>query len=208
MNWMWIVLIMHLLGFVYKLALHIVSFRSAGNPTPANVADIYDAEEYKRWLAYDKECNKLSLWRHLVSYAVVFLLIGLDGYAAMVNLVGANSLYSAAIVIMIGDTVVSTLWSTPFSYIRNMGIEQKYGFNKMTKKTFFVDLIKETIISFGLMCGLICIVVAVHQALGNWLLIILTAVIMAFLVIMVFLQPVFPLSIYPIFTTTTSHTIP
>jgi STE24 endopeptidase len=72
-----------------------------------------------------------------------------------------------------------------------MGIEQKYGFNKMTKKTFVVDLIKETIISLGLMCGLICIMIAVHQALGNWLVIILGAVIMAFLVIMVFLQPVF-----------------
>ncbi len=177
--------------FLFDTFIHYLDTKSAERKIPDNVADIYDAEEYKKWLAYDKECNKLSLYRHLVSYLVAFLMIGLDAYAGIVKLFGAEGLYGAAIVIMIADTVISLLWSTPFSYVRNMGIEQKYGFNKMTKKTFAVDLIKELIINLALMCGLICIVVAVHQALGNWLLIILSIVIMAFLVIMVFLQPVF-----------------
>ncbi len=191
MNYKVIALIVMGIVFVFDTLMHYLDSKSAERKIPANVADIYDEEEYKRWLAYDKECNKLALWRHLVSSLVAFLMIGLDGYAAIVNLVGAEGLYSAAIAIMIGDTVISLIWSTPFSYVRNMGIEQKYGFNKMTKKTFVSDLIKETIISIGLMCGLICIMIAVHQALGNWLVIILGAVIMAFLVIMVFLQPVF-----------------
>lgn len=191
MNFKMFALIVMGITFLFDTFIHYLDTKSAERKIPDNVADIYDEEEYKRWLAYDKECNKLAFWRHLVSYAVSFALIGLDGYAAVVNLVGAEGLYSAAIAIMIADTVISLLWSTPFSYIRNMGIEQKYGFNKMTKKTFAMDLVKETLISLVLMCGLICLVVAVHQALGNWLLIILTIVIMAFLVIMVFLQPVF-----------------
>ena len=191
MNFKIFALIVMGITFLFDTFIHYLDTKSAERKIPDNVADIYDAEEYKRWLAYDKECNKLSLYRHLVSYLVAFLLIGLDAYAGIVNLVGAESLYGAAIAIMIADTVISLLWSTPFSYIRNMGIEQKYGFNKMTKKTFVADLVKETLISTGLMCGLICIVIAVHQALGNWLLIILTIVIMTFLVIMVFLQPVF-----------------
>lgn len=191
MNFKGIALIVMGIVFVFDTLMHYLDSKSAERQIPDSVADIYDEAEYKRWLAYDKECNKLAFYRHLVSGLVAFLLIGLDGYAAIVNLVGAEGLYAAAITIMIADTVISMIWSTPFSYVRNMGIEQKYGFNKMTKKTFAVDLIKETVISLGLMCGLICIVVAVHQALGNWLLIILSAVIMAFLVIMVFLQPVF-----------------
>jgi len=191
MNFKIFALIVMGITFLFDTFIHYLDTKSAERKIPDNVADIYDAEEYKRWLAYDKECNKLSLYRHLVSYLVAFLLIGLDGYAAIVKLVGAESLYGAAIAIMIADTIISLIWSTPFSYIRNMGIEQKYGFNKMTKKTFVTDLVKETLISLILMCGLICLVIAVHQALGNWLLIILTIVIMAFLVIMVFLQPVF-----------------
>jgi len=191
MNFKVIALIVMGIVFVFDTLMHYLDTKSAEREIPACVADIYDADEYKRWLAYDKECNRLSLWRHLVSYLAAFLLIGLDGYAAIVTMVGTEDLYGAAIAVLIADTVISLIWSTPFSYVRNMGIEQKYGFNKMTKKTFVVDLIKETVISLGLMCGLICIMIAVHQALGNWLLIILSAVIMAFLVIMVFLQPVF-----------------
>lgn len=191
MNFKAFTLIVMGITFLFDTFIHYLDTKSAERKLPDNVADIYDEEEYKRWLNYDKECNKLSLWRHLVSYAVAFLLIGLDGYAAIVNLVGAKGLYAAAIAVMIADTVISMVWSTPFSYVRNMGIEQKYGFNKMTKKTFVIDLLKETVISIGLMCGLICIVIAVHQAMGNWLLIVLTVVIMLFLVVMVFLQPVF-----------------
>ena len=191
MNYKVIALIVMGIVFLFDTLMHYLETKSADREIPASVADIYDAEEYKRWLAYDKECNNLSLWRHLVSYLVAFLLIGLDGYAAIVNLVGAEGLYAAAITVLIADTIISMIWSTPFSYVRNMGIEQKYGFNKMTKKTFAVDLMKETVISLGFLCGLICIVVAVHQALGHWLLIILSAVIMVFLVLMVFLQPVF-----------------
>ncbi len=177
--------------FLFDTFIHYLDTKSAERKIPDNVADIYDENEYKKWLAYDKECNKLSLVRHLFSYFLAFLLIGLNTYAGIVHMVGTEGLYGAAITVMIADTIISMIWSTPFSYMRNMGIEQKYGFNKMTKKTFVADLIKETLISTVLMCGLICIVIAVHQAMGDWLLIVLSVVIMVFLVIVVFLQPVF-----------------
>lgn len=191
MNFKVIALIVMGIVFVFDTLMHYLDSKSAERKIPDSVADIYDETEYKRWLAYDKECNKLALWRHLVTGLAAFLMIGLDGYAAIVNLVGAEGLYGAAIAVIIADTLISLVLTTPFSYVANMGIEQKYGFNKMTKKTFVMDMIKETVISLGLMCGLICIVIAVHQALGNWLVIILGCVIMAFIVLIVFLQPVF-----------------
>jgi STE24 endopeptidase len=191
MNFKWIALIVMGVVFVFESVLHYLDTKSASRPIPKNVADIYDKEEYEKFLAYEKDGNKLALARHIVSYLISFLLIGLDSYAAIVNLVGAEGLYVAAITVVIADTLISSLVSVPFSYVRNMGIEEKYGFNKMTKKTFFVDLIKELIISVGLMCGLICVVVAVHQALGHWLVIVLAGVIMAFIVVLTFLQPVF-----------------
>lgn len=191
MNFKWIALAVMGVVFLFDTLVHYLDTKSASRPIPKNVADIYDKEEYEKFLAYEKDGNKLSLVRHIVTYLISFLLIGLDGYAAIVNLVGAEGLYVAAIAVVLADTLISSLVSVPFSYVRNMGIEEKYGFNKMTKKTFFADLVKELIISAGLMCGLICVVVAVHQALGHWLVIILAGVIMAFIVVLTFLQPVF-----------------
>lgn len=191
MNYKILALGVMVITFLFDTFIHYLDTKSAERKIPDNVADIYDENEYKKWLAYDKECNKLFLIRHLVSYLVAFLLVGLNAYAGIVHMVGAEGLYSAAIVIVIADTVISLIWSTPFSYVRNMGIEQKYGFNKMTKKTFVSDLVKNLIINVGLMCGLICILIAVHQALGHWMLIIMTIIIMAFLLVVFFLQPVF-----------------
>ena len=190
MNYKVLVLILMGITFIFKTLEHYFEFKSAERKIPANVADIYDANEYKRWAAYDKERNKLALWRHLVSSLVSFLLIALDGYAAIVNLVGAEGLYSAALAFAVGDMVIDRIWSTPFSYVKNMVIEQKYGFNTMTKKTFISDEIKDMIISLGWNCALVCIVIVLHQAMGNWLLISLTAVILVINIVGVFLQPV------------------
>ena len=38
--------------------------------------------------------------------------------------------------------LIQTLISLPFSYYSHFVIEKKFGFNKMTKKLFFLDTIK------------------------------------------------------------------
>lgn len=185
----WIALGVMGVVFLFDTFIHFLNTKT--RPIPENVQDIYDREAYEKWQSYDKECKKLSLVQHLISYLVSFLMIGFDGYAMLVKLLGATNLYTGAIVVMFADTILSTVISAPLSYVRNMGIEQKYGFNKMTVKTFFTDLVKEFIINALLMGGLICIVVAVHQAMGSWLVIILAGIILAFTAALTFLQPVF-----------------
>jgi STE24 endopeptidase len=109
----------------------------------------------------------------------------------LLGLTGASdNLYSAAVIVTLIDLVISMLWSVPFSYKDNMGIEAKYGFNRMTNKTFVVDLIKEMIINACVMCGLICLFIVIHQAMGNWLLIVFTAIALLILLTMTFLSPV------------------
>ena len=39
-----IVILIVVLAGLYELMLNIIRYRSANNPTPANVADVYDAE--------------------------------------------------------------------------------------------------------------------------------------------------------------------
>ncbi len=191
MNFKVIALIVMGVVFGLETLMKYLDMKSAERKIPENVADVYDKEEYEKWLRYDKEVNRFSLIRQLVSFGISFALISMNAYAGIVNMVGAEGLYGAAIAVMISDAIISTVWSTPFSYYRNLGIEEKYGFNRMTKKTFFVDLIKSFVIETGLMCGLICGLIAIHQALGHWMLIIFTAVIMVILLLVVFLQPVF-----------------
>jgi STE24 endopeptidase len=43
---------------------------------------------------------------------------------------------------------LQTLFSIPFSYYSTFVIEEKFGFNKSTKKIFFLDLIKSFFLSY------------------------------------------------------------
>lgn len=191
MNYKVLALIIIGIVFLFEIVLEYLDMRSADREIPDNVKDLYDAEEYKKWLSYHKEKCQLSLVRHVVSYIVIFAVIGFDVYAVLTGFAGVgNNLYSAAVVVTIIDLAISMIVSIPFSYKNNMGIEQKYGFNRMTNKTFVIDLVKSLVIEVGVMCGLICLFIAIHQAMGDWLLIVFTAVALVILLAMVFLSPV------------------
>ena len=75
MNWKLLVLVLLPLVYGYRLLLSIVTARSANNPTPENVADVYDAQTYERWRAYHGEKSRLTIWRTLVSWALTMVLL-------------------------------------------------------------------------------------------------------------------------------------
>ena len=83
MNWKVLILILTTLEHAYRLALNAVQRRSAGNPTPANVADVYDAETYQRWRRYSAEKNRLSMVSTVISWVVTMALLCLDVHAAV-----------------------------------------------------------------------------------------------------------------------------
>ena len=190
MNWKWLVFILYLLGSVYRLALHIVHFRSAGNPTPENVADVYDAETYQRWKAYHAEKSRL----HIVSAALDWLLMSVllltGAYSAFANLFADNP-WSQLIAVLILQTLGETLLNVVISYVDTMIIEQKYGFNRSTAKTFVTDRIREFLLSFCLNAGLVCALCALHMAMGNWVVVLLVGVLFVFALTVSFLYPVF-----------------
>ena len=126
---------------VYELALDIVRYRSANNPIPANVADVYDAETYAQWRRYSAEHCRLGMVSTVVSFLVNLCLLWADVYAAFAGLFGGGVFVQLLAVILL-DAVVSTLVGVGFSYYGTMVIEEKYGFNRSTVKTFVTDQIR------------------------------------------------------------------
>src|SRR5690606_24708826 len=56
-------------------------------------------------------------------------------------------------IIMIGSSIIMF----PFSYYHTFVIEEKFGFNKTTKKTFFIDKIKGLVLSAVLGGGILAL---------------------------------------------------
>ena len=190
MNWIWIVLILHALGFAYRLALHIVSYRSAGNPTPANVADVYDAETYQTWKAYSAEKNRLSIVSSVVSFLLLAVLLLTRVHVAFASLFPQNPWMQMLSVILL-QTLVELVPDVIFSYINTMVIEEKYGFNRSTMKTFVADQIRGLLLGLVLSFGLMSALCALHMSMGDWVVVLFTGVLFVFTLTISFLYPIF-----------------
>lgn len=191
MNYKLIALAVIALTFLFQTYMEWLEVKSADRPIPDNVKDIYDTEAYGKWLQYHKEKTRLSLIRHLVSYLFTFILIGGNVYALIINGLSLSGDYTGAIGVLAADLFLCLLYIVPFEYVDSMIIEQKYGFNRMTKKTFVIDQIKSVIINLILTGGLCCLFILIHKALGNWLLVVFSVVLFLFILLIAFLYPIF-----------------
>ena len=80
------VLIILTIIYLYELALHLLRMRSAGNPVPTNVSDVYDPETYRKWKQYHGEKTRLGVMTSTVSWLIHMVLMALNAYAAFAGL--------------------------------------------------------------------------------------------------------------------------
>ena len=186
----WTVLALTLLGGLYRVVLNVVRRRSANNPTPANVADVYDAKTYQTWKQYSAEHCTLELVSTVVTCVLSLVLLFANVYAAFAALFPANVFWQLFAVVLL-ETAVGIVVDTVESYIGTMKIEQKYGFNRSTMKTFVADRIRSLVLSLLLAVGLTSLMMAFHQWLGDWMILFFAGAVFCLLLLIAFLYPVF-----------------
>ena len=84
--------------------------------------------------------------------------------------------------------LLSMLISLPFDYYGTFVIEEKYGFNKTTHRTFFVDILKNILVAAGLGGGLVALLNAIYlQFVGQiWWFVLYAWVILTVVMIILF----------------------
>ena len=175
--------------FLYKLLLFYLDVRSEKNPTPENVRDVYDAETYRKWRAYHGEKSRLGLWTGLVTYAVEVCLLACNVYTAFAGLFPEDMwLRMFAVLLLSALAEAATL---PLSYYDTMVIEEKYGFNRSSKKTFWLDQAKGFVIGLVLMTAIGSVLLGMHQWLGDRLIVAFAAALTAMMLGISFLYPFF-----------------
>ena len=189
MNFRLTVIILVAIIGVYQLMLNLVRSRSANNPTPDNLSDVYDAETYSRWKAYSAEYSKLAILSGLASCIVPILLLVTNAYSLFASLFSDGAFMQLFSVILL-EVVVSTAVSSVFSYISTMKIEEKYGFNRSTKKTFTFDKIRGFIVEMLIALGLTSILWGLYTALGDWLVPLFAIAVFIIMLAISFLYPI------------------
>ena len=188
MNFKVLALVCYCLVFCYDIFMSAVAYRSKNNPIPENVKDLYDAETYSKWQAYHRENSVVHIVSTVTSFLIYLVIIALD---VMPHFAVSDNPYLSMITVLLFVLTLDTLVDAVFSYIYSMKIDEKYGFNKMTVKTFIADKIKAYIITTVLYIGLMSLFILIYESLGDWILLLFTGVLVAVLFVTMFLYPYF-----------------
>ena len=128
---------------------------------PTELQDVFDADEYTKAQSYHQENYRFGILRDGISLLLILAFLFLGGFGLVDNFI--RSFTENPILQALGFFGIlsfgSGLISLPFSYHQTFTIEEKYGFNKTTKKTFFADILKSALLSIALGGGILALVV-------------------------------------------------
>ncbi len=190
MNWKLFVLAIVVIEFFYELILDIVRYRSAQNPTPENVTDVYDGETYLKWKRYNAENGRLAILSTILSTGMLLVLLCSNAYAAFASLFPAGAIVQLLAVVLL-HSVLGAVFGTITNYISDMIIEEKYGFNRTTMKTFIIDQIRGLILDLLVGSVLVTALYLLHKSMGDWVILLFAGVLFGFVMLVSFLYPIF-----------------
>jgi len=157
------VIIIIIAVFVFDLVVSLVNYRQRTKPIPEVVRGVYDQQTYDKWLSYSMESLRFSLLVKTFNTILLLVLLLTGSFGWLERLTNGwfshPILRSLAFLAVIG--LGSMLANLPFDHYATFVIEEKFGFNKSTRRTFLLDLLKNLLLG-GILGGLL---VAGMQAL-------------------------------------------
>ena len=149
------------LSFLVNKMIERLNAKHFDDEIPKELKDVYQEDDYKKSQAYKKTNYRFRNISSLVSFSGTLIFFFLDGFEFVDNF--ARSLSNNAIVVALiffGIILIaSTILTLPFSYYNTFVIEERFGFNKATKKLFLLDKMKEFIITAVLGGGILSLII-------------------------------------------------
>ncbi len=158
-----------IISFIIDKFLDALNAKHYNDPVPQELHDVYDQEDYLKSQRYKKANDRFSSIASSFSLIVTLLFFYLDGFAFVDEWARTFSDNSIIIALIFFGSIMfaSDLLSTPFGYYHTFIIEEKYGFNKTSLKTFFLDKIKGWLMSAVLGGLLLSIIIWFYESAGS-----------------------------------------
>lgn len=156
----YIIIVIIIIDYLLSITLKYLNSTRFTTQLPNELQNIYDENKYAKSQRYHKETTRFSLLTETFSFVLILLMLFLGGFNFVDQL--ARSIIDHqifTILVFFGIIMLaSDILSLPFSIYSIFVIEEKYGFNKTTIKTFIFDKIKGWLIG-GLIGGLLLSVI-------------------------------------------------
>lgn len=135
--------------FIFDKVLDFINSKSWQKQLPSIVENLYDTEKYEKAKNYAQENGKIGLISSVLSFLFILIFLFLNGFAwvdTWAKSVSDNPILQALLFFGV-LSIASSFISLPFGIYKTFVIEEKYGFNRTTPKTFVLGLLKGLLLS-------------------------------------------------------------
>ena len=170
---LWIFIALVLFEYFFSTILDYINDKNWKDEIPENLKEYYDKKNYAKARDYKIETGKISFVSTTVSIVITLAFLWFEGFGILSDYIAADysSPFIQTAIFFLVLFIFNAIISMPFSYYSTFYIEEKFGFNKTTLKTFVLDKIKGIFLSMligGALLGAAIYLLSIFEE-GFWL---------------------------------------
>lgn len=203
MNTYALIILVALLGeYALNLAADLLNLRALRPEPPAGFDDVYDADRYRRSQEYTRARTRFGFVPAAVDLVLLLVFWGAGGFRWLDEQLRALDFGPLATgLLFIGALVAAKLViDLPFRWYSTFVIEERFGFNKTTPRTFLFDLVKGLLLALILGAPLLAAVLWFFEAAGSLAWLWCWLVVTTFTLVVQFVAPTWIMPLFNKFT--------
>ena len=146
--WFWLILILLSFNYVFNNILEYLNDKNWNTKIPNSLKNFYKKKDYELAKKYKFEKSRLSFILNSFNFFLTFIVLYFQGFGYLNNLLNLkieNVFYQSLSFFFI-LFIINFIITLPFNIFSTFYIEEKYGFNRTSVKTFVIDKIKSIFI--------------------------------------------------------------
>jgi len=136
---------------------------------PVELEGIYNQEKFRLSMEYEKSKHRFAMVSESVSFIILLIAFASGGFGWLDGIV-RNYVSNPIVVTLIFFAilgVLSELFGLPFKWYDTFRIEEKFGFNKSTRRLFIMDQLKGLLIGAIIGGLMLCLIVWIYLIAGQ-----------------------------------------
>ncbi|MDH5721526.1 MAG: M48 family metallopeptidase [Spirochaetia bacterium] len=187
-----------IIQFLIEMISNILNIKYLSPKLPEEFKGVYKPDEYSKSQKYTRAKTKFGMISTVYDLMILLLFWFLGGFLFL-DSISRSFQYSSELTGIIFFAVLLTgrmILSLPFSIYETFAIEEKFGFNRVTWRLFFIDRIKAITLSCLIGGPLLYVILWFFNNMGGygWMVVWLAIVLFS-----IFMQYIAPIWIMPIF---------
>jgi STE24 endopeptidase len=166
----YIIIAIIITGFAFDQWINYLNTTTRSNSLPEALKGFYDESTYSLQQDYERDNYQFGLVSDILSFLAILAMLIFGGFAWIDGFVRnyTDSTILMAIFFFGIIAFASDLLSIPLEVYHTFVIEERFGFNKTTLKTFVIDKLKGWLLATIIGGGILSLIIFIFEKSGSW----------------------------------------